>query len=51
MLSGFGSRAPAHGAFGFFFPNSNNLGLSVFLGFCVCGKDFLVISRYGDDLG
>ena len=51
MLSGFGSCAPAHGAFGFFFPNSNVLGMLVFLGFCACGKEFLVVSRYGDDLG
>ena len=51
MLSGFGSCAPAHGAFGFLFPNSKVLGILMFLGFCTCSKDCLVISRYGDDLG
>ena len=51
MLSGFGSCAPAHGAFGFLVPNSKVLGMLMFWGFGVCCKDSLVASRYVEDLG
>ena len=54
LLIGFGSFFPAHGALCFLyaFPNSKTLlGMLMVWGFCVGCRLFLVMSRYGEDLG